>query len=285
MTKKLLRLKKWVSIPDAAAYLSAVLEEAVAESDVLLLALDGHLNLAVYLPNGANAKRLERVNEEKVEYITLPTLDGTGMLTLPKNGPLFKDKDGIFQVSRDTIYQLDGDVWGLKMHGGARLDVEQRFHCLTGGPEITSVDIDGNVFVDDMRGNIYQLHEHFGDSDSFPKDKLEKPYGHKNNYYPAGGLPKDSIFVVLTSELARFEATFSETDDAQEKLLGTTERTSLLTIIAALAKAAKIDISRPSKAAILIESLTDQLNAPVAKRTIEEHLKRIPDALERRAKS
>lgn len=283
--KKLFKLKRWVSIPDAATYLSSVLEEEVRESDVLLLALDGNLKLAVHLPNGANAKRLDRVNEEEVEYITLPTLDGTGTLTIPKNGPLFKDKDGTYQVSRDTVYSLDGDVWGLRMFGGARLDVEHRFHLLTGGPAITSVDLEGNVFVDDARGNIYQLQNLFGDKDNYPKDKLKKPYNHKDNYYPAGGLPEDSIFVVLTSELTRFEATLSETHNTHTKPLGTTERTTLLTIIAALVQELDLPISNPSKTSSLISDMTARISASVSQRAIEDHLKRIPDALERRAKS
>lgn len=284
--KKKIRLKRWVSILEAATYLSTVLEENVTEADVLLMALDGHLELALQLPNGAYAKRLERVNEQEVEYITVPSLVGAGTVTFPKNGPLFKDKDGTFhQVLRDTIYQLENDLWALRIYGGARLDIEHRFHLLTGGPEVTLVNLDGDVFVDDTRGNLYQLYEHFEDNESFPRDKLKTPYNHTDNYYPAGGIPKDSVLVVLTSELARFEASLSETEAAQEKPLGTTERTSLLTIIAALAKAAGIDISKPSKAALSIESLTDQIKAPVAKRTIEEHLKRIPDALERRIKS
>jgi hypothetical protein len=89
----------------------------------------------------------------------------------------------------------------------------------------------------------------------------------------------------LKSLLAFVEGKNKRTIPKEEKPMSTKERGTLLTIIAALAKEAKIDISKPSKAAGSIETLTDQLGAPVAKRTIEEHLKRIPDALERRAKS
>ncbi|APW37130.1 hypothetical protein RD110_07920 [Rhodoferax koreense] len=66
--------------------------------------------------------------------------------------------------------------------------------------------------------------------------------------------------------------------------LSTKERTTLLTIIAAIAEEAKIQILTPSKSAELIAGLTVAMGTPVAKRTIEEHLKKIPDALERRAR-
>ena len=72
-------------------------------------------------------------------------------------------------------------------------------------------------------------------------------------------------------------------DDA-DKFLSKRERDTLLTIIAALCKEAKIDIKTPSKAGDLIQSLTDSMGAPVAKRTIEEHLKKIPNALATRMK-
>ncbi|MGO9446411.1 MAG: hypothetical protein ACLPXB_16795 [Thiobacillaceae bacterium] len=64
---------------------------------------------------------------------------------------------------------------------------------------------------------------------------------------------------------------------------GERERTTLLTLIAALATEAGIDISKTSKAASLIEGLTLGIGARVAARTIEEHLKRIPAALEKRS--
>ena len=65
------------------------------------------------------------------------------------------------------------------------------------------------------------------------------------------------------------------------------ERKTLLTIIAVLARAAKVpldDYGKPGKAAGYIEGLSDEFGAHVSKRTIDELLKRIPDALETRMK-
>ena len=71
---------------------------------------------------------------------------------------------------------------------------------------------------------------------------------------------------------------------ALDKPLGTRERTTLLTIVSVLAKKAKIDVTKPSSAATQIEGLTVEAGVRVAARTIEEHLKRIPEALERAEK-
>jgi hypothetical protein len=70
-----------------------------------------------------------------------------------------------------------------------------------------------------------------------------------------------------------------------ERPVGIRERTTLLTVIGALASAAKLDLSKTSKSAQAIEAMTAKLGVRIAARTIEEHLKRIPEALERRAKS
>jgi len=61
------------------------------------------------------------------------------------------------------------------------------------------------------------------------------------------------------------------------------ERTSLLVIIAALAKKADVQISKPNPAAKAISALVrKEFKARIAVRTIEKHLKMIDDALDRR---
>jgi hypothetical protein len=54
-------------------------------------------------------------------------------------------------------------------------------------------------------------------------------------------------------------------------------------IIAALAELNGIDVKKPSKAAMEIESATIRMGARVAARTIEEKLKLIPDVLASKA--
>jgi hypothetical protein len=71
-------------------------------------------------------------------------------------------------------------------------------------------------------------------------------------------------------------------NEQTEKPIERRERTTLLVMIAALAKMARLDVAKPSSAAAAIESQTSQMGVRVAARTIENHLKRIPDALESR---
>lgn len=68
-----------------------------------------------------------------------------------------------------------------------------------------------------------------------------------------------------------------------EKPISDKERETLLVIFAALAKEARIDILKTSKAGEIIASMTQQLGASIGATTIETHLKKIPQALENRA--
>lgn len=93
--------------------------------------------------------------------------------------------------------------------------------------------------------------------------------------------------VFMSDEVARIEATDDSStkhDTNEYKPLITRERDTLLTIIAVLANYGKIDIKEHGKSAGFISGLTDEMGAHVSKRTIEEHLKKIPNALETRMK-
>jgi hypothetical protein len=69
-----------------------------------------------------------------------------------------------------------------------------------------------------------------------------------------------------------------------DKPMRDVERRTLLTIIAAMARAAKIDTTRHEAAGVTIAKMTDEIGAPVDSGTIARHLKKIPDALETRTK-
>jgi hypothetical protein len=73
-------------------------------------------------------------------------------------------------------------------------------------------------------------------------------------------------------------------DDLDNRPLRTRERNTLLSIIATLCKESKLDYSRPSKTAGLIQDMAARMGLNLGESTIEVHLKKIPDALESRMK-
>jgi hypothetical protein len=69
-----------------------------------------------------------------------------------------------------------------------------------------------------------------------------------------------------------------------DKPLGNRERDTLLSIIAALCKEAKLDYEKPAKTAGLIQSTAAGMGISIGETTIENHLKRIPNALATRTR-
>lgn len=85
----------------------------------------------------------------------------------------------------------------------------------------------------------------------------------------------------LAAENAVLRGRLTEIEDDTIKTRG---RKTLLTLVAALARAANFDIHTAGKTAIALENLTDNFGAGVSKRTIENYLNEIPDALRTRMK-
>ena len=107
---------------------------------------------------------------------------------------------------------------------------------------------------------------------------------------PESEFPQGSVLGVRRPALEAFIRQLvpvqAPTSASLDRPLGERERATLLTVIAALAKTAGIDVSQPSKASGQIEAMTTQaLNIRIPARTVENHLKAIPDALERRGKT
>lgn len=88
-------------------------------------------------------------------------------------------------------------------------------------------------------------------------------------------------------DLASSDTTGTDNSDElqrAEKPLSNRERDTLLTIIAALCKEAKLDHTKCAKTAGLIQSTAAKMGISIGETTIENHLKRIPDALVTRMK-
>jgi hypothetical protein len=273
-----LKLKEWLTVADAGRHLAILFGEEVSEADVLRLALDGHLTLSVNFVNYAHGRCGTIVPFERAKIKTIPDFLGDGTIQLLDDGLLIRD-DEVLEFKPGMV-RLEG-VWDLPMLGAERLDIEHRYQALTGGPAVSLVALDGPL-VCAANGIFCRLEEHFDRNPySDPKNRT-KPWNHEDNFYPAPGLPEDCVLVVRTSALRALASRISEPDQAVDRPIERRERATLLVMVAALAKLARVDVSKPSSAASAIESQTALMGARVAARTIENHLKRIPDALDDR---
>jgi hypothetical protein len=256
--KKLLKLKDWLTVPDAARHLSILFGEDVTEADVLRFGLDGRLTLSAYFVNPKYGRYGKIIPEISIK--------SENVKRAIREGCLLKE-GGAFSFVGD-ITHFEG-VWDLSMLGAERAQVEQKYQSLTGGPEVRLFSADG-ALVNRPDGAWGRL---------LINEQADEEQYHK---YPTGGLPSDAIFVVRTSALRDLEALISEPNPTTERPIELREKTTLLVIIAALAELARIDLAKPSKAATAIEGQTTLLGARVAARTVENHLKSIPEALERK---
>lgn len=167
---------------------------------------------------------------------------------------------------------IDG-LWELPLTGAARRQVEHQYHLLLRLPDISMENTKGAIVV---RDNLL--------SQLTPQRGATGFYSRLPSAFPEG-----CVLVVRTAVLDAFAAMLTPspvtgTAEDANRSLATRERTTLLTIIAGFCKHAKIDVSKPSAASVAIEVLTQEINAGVSARTIEDHLRSIPDALERRGK-
>lgn len=347
---KLLALKEWLMLPEAAKHLSIVFGEEVSVPDVLRLGLDGHLKLSVYFVNHATVRSGKLVSWLETEWDIGPCINKEAMVEAlyaaatpakeTKEVPpkLLERQTELSEAATDdfTVYMsslnvdnerflnLDKEiskvsgVWDLPMIGAECLDIEHRYQQLTGGPSVTLQTLDG-AFIAGANGVVCQLQESFDDNEyqagsKAQLNRLKEQIATENiseaeaqvllekytlarkaflekrerankaeNYYSAGGLPQDAVIVVRTSALRDFEQSIIDTPAPVEKPLTTTERNTLLTIIAALCDYSDIKYLERG-AASQIFKLTEEIGAPVSDDTVRKVLQKIPDAVESRQK-
>jgi hypothetical protein len=182
--------------------------------------------------------------------------------------------DGTRLVLDDEIVTLEG-VWDLPMLGAESLDVEHAYHRLTGGPSVELQSLAG-AFVERLDGSIWQLQEHF-------KKAGNDGILNKNDYYPAGGLPTDCVFVVRTAALSEFEHSIDDTKAKDQKPLSPNERNTLLVMIAALCEEAGIRHQDRTAASDVVR-LADAIGVNVSDDTTRKVLRQIPEAVRARSR-
>ncbi len=221
---KLFKLKVWLTIPEAAKYLSAALSEDVSDADVLRLGLDGHIKLSVHFLNMAWGKQWVPVTIEDVEWELYASPDGD-MIRSPKNGTVWVSQDDTRQLST-TIQQLDAEAWDLPMIGAEEITVRTAFNSLMNLP-VVEYNVGHGACVASLSGDLFQLQ--YVHTDEHRVGSWNPDWGNHDNFYPAEGLPYDSTLIVRTAVLVDFISGLSDSQHPQQK-----ERTSYLNIIGGL---------------------------------------------------
>jgi hypothetical protein len=251
---KLLSLKEWVTLNEAAKHLSSVFDEEVSVADLYRFALVGRLRLTANFVNHAKATLGHKLRIRDAGFRVMPSLAQAAQITtidltaeaMPEFEAWLVDNEEARlslaeavpkskfvmlngqQISATECLQFDDSVsyidglWDLAMIGAERLDIENALQEAFDGPEITLICLDG-VVVNRPDGRFASLKWRFekrGENDKDP-----------DAYYPAGSLPADAPVVVRPQALLDFIAGL---DTRAERPIDERERGSLLRIIRAL---------------------------------------------------
>ena len=272
---KLFSLKEWLTLEDSAIYLTKILSEPVTQADILSLAIAGKLIISVYIVNPVSVITGKVVPKSKFIGSSTDVL---------KNGDVL--------VFGEEITRISG-IFDLPMIGGEVRDCEQKLQELIGGPIVMAGHPRGAYMRDFQSENYYQMLSYFSEKgeilpswpglDDSGKWHLRSRLFQKSfiaKHIEQGGDLKelktqptnDDLFVVRTSALRDFVDSIAL--QIANKPLITTERNTLLTIISVLMKKAGLDKLTCGKASGFIEGESDTFGTPVAKRTIEGHLRK-----------
>ena len=283
---KIIDQYEYVTIPEASAYLSETLRKDITEANLFRSALDGHLKLSVNFVNGVKVRRTEVVPPKNPEWIMIPANKSAvsrlinlypekymectpeflaNWNNVPEhirgdyipifvlsdmNGERFDEEN--FLTKDPCIIEING-VWDLPMFGSERLDIEHRYHQLTGGPIVTLSCSHGAYVVaedgvlceiqiqefDDQyirltasKDELRELKEHIATKmiNRIEAQELLNKHNRKwelgseatniplnefDNYYSAESLPEDCVLVIRSSAMRDFEQ-FMERELADE---------------------------------------------------------------------
>ncbi len=171
MVSKLLKLKEWLTVEEAAKRLSITVGEEVTEADILRLTLDGHLTLSVYFVNHAKGRpfTIEPYDKEasileatrefvKDRPLLSDQLAALNEFVLHNRGEILPNGREMMVIGGDdqSCTRLEG-VWDLLMLGAERLDVEHLYQSITGGPEVELICLGGPMVASWDRSQHFQV--------------------------------------------------------------------------------------------------------------------------------
>lgn len=270
--KKLFNLKTYLTLTDAAKYLSLFFGEEVKVEDILRLALDGHIILSVNFVNGTYARPGKIVQLKDAKHIYHPSLI-TNQIEKCLKGILIKE-DSVLELG-DEVFTIDG-VWDLCMYGGESIYVERMYQQLTSQVNVNQTCLEG-TFVQNYNATLgCLLKTPFNENRARALQSDGKPAGEAvRNFFPAPDFPGESTIVVRTQALRQFESKYCE-NTREEKPISTSERNTLLKLVIGMAISAynyKPEVSKNTAPKEISDDLTI-LGMTVTDDTVRKYLKK-----------
>lgn len=308
---QLFKLKEWLTLEEAANYISNNISETVSVSELCSLSLNNKLQFSVYFFNGAKGKKGKLFKKE-------PSVEAPDSYS-EEIYSFMSSLNNEIQVSEDSWVSLDSKVvsisgaWDLSMFGSESSDLARFYQQETEGVEITSKSLLNTFlyqgddvcqlqslhFEDKYFNNLDIEKNHFYEnlySQKLSDDEfkvLEDEFKFKNNmsldsksalsYQPTTSLDEyDHFFVIRTTEITRFIESLKGSTQIDKPLLSN-ERNTFLVLLGAICKEANIDYNKKGIASSVV-LMTENIGAPLSEETVRKKLNLISDAVESRSK-
>lgn len=251
-------LDEWMTLSDAAQYLSPILGKEVDTARVLKYVLNGQLKLSVNLLFGSPAKRCLFNIVELIEFL------GTS-----------HEPNGVWEKLKfeDKAFHLEEGIYGLPMIGAGKSVVINEWQKLSGVPLHERVPLIGTV-LEGKNGQLYfpltlSFDNHQFDSktpsidsnhislDSLDIKDILNSVDIDGHLVQLNGLPNDSVLVVRTSDFRKLEENLA----GEEKVMENGEKTEKPTVETSTAKVLDPDHSWRSETLALAISAWEALYA------------------------
>lgn len=249
---KILKVKKWVDLNEAAERLSLSLEEHINALDLMELALDEEVTLSVKFPRNELfyirevaececkyvddlekdfkfhlfAFKKENASKQEVEkmrsdfimehyqrYVQAAKKNGADERYLSYDY-FMNELMSIKWGNIGNVEIMEEFIYELPLIGAEKLHVEKLVEINNERHPGTLTSLDG-VFLKSKSGKYYILHERFKEesvSDKAPESLEHILNKNKYCYFPAGELPEDVIVGMAPIDLAEFERKLSSSD-------------------------------------------------------------------------
>ena len=271
----LLKLKKWLTVPEAARHLSATMSEPVSDADIFRLALDGHLAVSIYFANPVMCVGNFLMSNNDANDLSWRLIDSDK----PYDGvERIIQGHSVFPIIDEGCLGLSGIV-DFPLVASQRLFLEREYFRLEGGPDVKGVGDGGVFFTSDnvnADGFLGRHGKELVNLDDLPLLRLAIPA--PGGMKMLNDLPTDSFFAIRTKSIAKFIQSMSGDAGTTEKPLSATERNSLLVVIAALCKRNGLN-PQDRGVAPKIAAMVNEIGVPMDPDTILAFLKKIPDAV------
>lgn len=130
---KMLMLKEWLTLDEAAERFSKIAQETVTQADLLRLALDNHLQMSVYIDDKVTAREMEFETEK---------VDGEECLVLGKGG--------------NEAIGING-VWDLAAFGAGATEMERLYREAKGLKPRAALSSFGMYLHDEEKTSVMEV--------------------------------------------------------------------------------------------------------------------------------